>query len=1063
MAKEIALKLKITSQGEEKVISNINELETELKALQTTLKTLDFGSAAFKEATTNIATLRTKIDEIDKASEGIGAEKKFRAIGDAINILTGSFQVLSGAIGLFTSDAETLEEVQKAEKAALDVLNIALGINAVNTALVESATLRKAAADKIATITTKAAALAQRAFNAVLAANPIALVITAVVGLGAAMLAFSKETKNATKELDALKISTDTLNDISKTSIKTRDEEITKISSLVAVSETENLSKKDRTRILKQIQAEYPDYLKNQNLEKVSLGDIKKANEDLVSSIDKVAKARASADKLGEIYTKRIQIRTAEETALIEDQRQREEAYNLLDASQTQKRLQVINNLAKIRQQNQEKELKTLDIQEKSIKNYIVETNLVGQFVGIYEGGAKAAETFTDKELELIQIRIAALDKIIAKINEAQQADIEYTSTLINNQEQVIQEQEQYIKDRGEFLKSEGQKLLDDLNEYLFKTIPSAEEVKKLSDGYKDFFANIQTAIKSGQLDFRKTTGWDDFVKFAENELPGIGEKLQNVNEESRAAFVEYFNNLDERVSAIKTKVEGTFLGFFDNLPDDKTLLDLLKVEEDIAVLRRDRVKLGLTEQQLKTEELSIIKEQFGITKKIDDLAKVQIEDTLNYNQLLEKGSKEEADKIKVRIDERNKLVLSYNQVAEAILTGVIRTDNFVKGLKEVGAESDKNLLKIQKYKEQIDKTFDPANLEGLKNYFKENADDFLVIFTDILDNEQKYFGKLGEAGITALFSGIDEGLKDVEGKTRAELENIQKFLKVFGDEFAKDFGLAENPFLKTLNAISKKLKELPTESQEAFTKSLDNIKEVADKVLAAFQQISSGLSNIVSSQNSLLLEQLDYQQAQALKAIDEVNDDSEEGQKRRNEERLKVEKDYQKKKFDIEKKARVQELQFALANALASSAQAIISALGTPPLGVGIALSAILAGLTAAQVGIINDQIQFTQNKQYLGRTGGLVEGSSHDTYGGGVPTLLEGGEFILNKEAVRAYGDTISSINSATGGKPMSIDDSRIVQAIAKQNLSTKTPLKAYVLYNDIQDTAKLNNKIE
>jgi hypothetical protein len=177
----------------------------------------------------------------------------------------------------------------------------------------------------------------------------------------------------------------------------------------------------------------------------------------------------------------------------------------------------------------------------------------------------------------------------------------------------------------------------------------------------------------------------------------------------------------------------------------------------------------------------------------------------------------------------------------------------------------------------------------------------------------------------------------------------------------------------------------------------------------------------------------------------------------------LKVEKEYQKKRFDIEKKARIQELQFQLANALASSAQAIIGALATPPLGVGIALAGVLAGLTAYQVGVINDQVQFVQNKQYLGRTGGLVEGSSHDTYGGGVPTMLEGGEFILNKEAVRAYGDQISSINTATGGKPMSIDDSRIVQAIAKQNLSTKTPLKAYVLYNDIQDTTKLNNKIE
>jgi hypothetical protein len=1069
MAKEIALKLKITSQGEEKVISNLNELESELQILQKTLRTLDFGSAAFKEATANIAKLRTKIDEIDKASEGIGAEKKFRAIGDAINILTGSFQVLSGAIGLFTSDADTLEDVQKAETAALNVLNIALGINAVNTAIVESATLRKAAAEKIATIQTKIATIAQRAFNAVLSANPIALVITAIAGLGIAMLALSKETKKANNELDALKINNDTLNDITQDSIKLRDEEVKKISSLVAISEIENLSKKDRVVVLKQIQKEYPDYLKNQDLEKVSLGEIKKANTELVSSIDKVAKARASADKLAKIYTDRLTIRTNEELALQKDLSERNEAYTLANSSQTQKRIEVINNLAKIRQTNNKRELDALDIQEKSIKNYIVETNLVGEFVGIYEGGAKAAQSFTDKELLLVQKRIAALNTIIAKLDEAQNAELQYTSQLLERQQQVIDEQETYIENRSEFLKSDGEKLIDELNDYLFKTIPSIEQTKTLADGYKELFDSIIIAFKKGVegggLDFTKATGFDAFVKYAESQegLQGISDKLKNVNDESRKSFVEYFNSLDERVIALKTNLEGTLLGFFDAQPDNQALNDLLLVEDKIATLRADAIKNGLTENDVRKKSLNIIKEQFGLNLKIIELAREQGEDTDNYLKLLREGNKEQADIVKTRIDERDKLVQSYNAVAQSILDGVIRTNQFVSGLKQVAVEADKNNQKIKSLKNEIDDTFDPTKLEGLKKYFKENANDFLVIFTEILDNEEKYFGKLGEAGIDALFSGIDEGLSKVEGKTRPELENIQKFLKVFGDEFAKDFGLQENPFLKTLTAISKKLKELPTESQEAFTKTLDNIKDVADKVVAAFSQISSQLSGVIQLQNSLLLEQLDYQQAQAIKAIDEAADDSVEGQKIRDAERLKVEKDYQKKKFDIEKKARIQELQFSLANALATAAQGIIAALATPPLGVGIALSAILAGLTSYQVGVINDQIQFTQNKQYLGRTGGLVEGSSHDSYNGGVPTLLEGGEFILNREAVRAYGDTISSINSATGGKPMSIDDSRIVQAIAKQNLSTKTPLKAYVLYNDIQDTTKLNKKIE
>ena len=432
------------------------------------------------------------------------------------------------------------------------------------------------------------------------------------------------------------------------------------------------------------------------------------------------------------------------------------------------------------------------------------------------------------------------------------------------------------------------------------------------------------------------------------------------------------------------------------------------------------------------------------------------------YNKATTRDEKQKK-KSQDRIDALNNEIKSYKALGQEILNGALRTDSFVQGLRAVSDEAGKNATKITDLKTQIDGVFDPAKLEGLKTFFKDNSGEFLTTFTEILNNEEGFFNKLGEDGITALFSGIDEGLSNVEGKTRGELENIQKYLKIFGDEFAKDFGLEENPFIKALDKISKKLKELPTESKEAFNKTLTDIKDVADKVLAAFGQISSQLSSIVQSQNSLLLEQLDYQQQVALKNIGEANSENAEENKRITAERLAVEKEFQKKKFDVEKKARVQELQFALANAIAQGAQAIINAYATLPTAAAIPFSIILAGLTAAQVGIINDQIQFTQGKVYLGRTGGLVEGSSHDTYGGGVPTMLEGGEFILNREAVRAYGDQISMMSSATGGKPMSIDDSRIVQAISKQNLSTKTPLKAYVLYNDIQDTTKLNKKIE
>ena len=184
----IGIKLNFRSQGQEKVIQNLEGLNMELRELQqilleadftrlqTALKTLDFGSAAFKQASIDIQTLKSRIDEVDKATEGIGAEKKYRALGDAINVATGSFQVLSGVLGLVLTNEEDLIAVQKAEAQALQVLNIALGINAINTAIVESATLRASLALKAQAIATRVATTAQTLYNAALAANPIGLI-----------------------------------------------------------------------------------------------------------------------------------------------------------------------------------------------------------------------------------------------------------------------------------------------------------------------------------------------------------------------------------------------------------------------------------------------------------------------------------------------------------------------------------------------------------------------------------------------------------------------------------------------------------------------------------------------------------------------------------------------------------------------------------------------------------------------------------------------------------------------------------------------------------------------
>jgi len=72
----------------------------------------------------------------------------------------------------------------------------------------------------------------------------------------------------------------------------------------------------------------------------------------------------------------------------------------------------------------------------------------------------------------------------------------------------------------------------------------------------------------------------------------------------------------------------------------------------------------------------------------------------------------------------------------------------------------------------------------------------------------------------------------------------------------------------------------------------------------------------------------------------------------------------------------------------------------------------------------------------------------------------VLEGGEAILNKNAVAQFSDLLSQINVQTGGRALSIDDSALVQEIRKQN---QKPIKTYVLYNDIRDTNKINTRLE
>jgi hypothetical protein len=206
MATQVALAIKIESQGGEKVLKNLQDLETELSALQNELKTLDFGTAEFDNAVKNINRIKSAIKDVDKATEGLETAQRVQAIGEAISIVVGTFQLLSGAIGIFISDTEDLEAVQRAEARATSVLNAVLGLQTIIFQQAELAAkgysltqLASEAITKTWTFATNLATAAQAAFNAALRANPIGLVITALAALAAGVYGVIKAYEAFTK------------------------------------------------------------------------------------------------------------------------------------------------------------------------------------------------------------------------------------------------------------------------------------------------------------------------------------------------------------------------------------------------------------------------------------------------------------------------------------------------------------------------------------------------------------------------------------------------------------------------------------------------------------------------------------------------------------------------------------------------------------------------------------------------------------------------------------------------------------------------------------------------
>jgi hypothetical protein len=605
--------------------------------------------------------------------------------------------------------------------------------------------------------------------------------------------------------------------------------------------------------------------------------------------------------------------------------------------------------------------------------------------------------------------------------------------------------------------------VLEDLSKLFFETIPNDQDIQKSTDAIFEFFSFLDIGLQTGVVDITERLGFEDLLRLFQQGT-GASEDLLNtlrsIPEETKVAFNEFFNSYDQRLRAInKLTGEGFIRKLFPTEEQRKSLLQtLLEIEDEQSKLFKERVDNGFTELQILELSTKEIREKLGLDDKIKRNLQEQTKLQIDLDAEKRKGTKADQGLI-ASLEQRIELIQQetnqYSNLVELILEGVVRNNKFRESIEASEKAFEKQGQTIRENQKLIDATFDP---EQLRKYFSGLGDDLETIFPTLILDLESYLERFGQAGTEAIIQGVIDGLREQGKLTRQEAEKIIDVLEKAGLALKAVFGFAFDPFAEQLKMLRKLIKGLADESRQ-IPKAFINLQEVTEDYFQVLGDLSGRLEQVIAQNNANLLDQLEFEQQAALAQIGEANAATQRENDRINAERLATEKRFAQLRFDIEKKARVQELQFALASAIADGAQAIINALATIPPPLGAVYAAGLGVLTGAQIQVINNQLTTAKSKTFIARRGGLISGGSHEQ--GGVPALLEGGEFIVNREAVAQFGNIISDLNSSTGGRKLAIDDSRLVQAIASQN-QTSPPLKAYVLYNSIQDTEKLNRKI-
>jgi hypothetical protein len=181
-------------------VKSLSDLRNEFKDIQKELSGLTPGTEDYINALKRLGAVKDDIGDLkDEINAFAGADKKIGAVTNVIGGLANGFQAAQGAAALFGADNEALNETMVKLQATMAITQGIQGLAGMGDSLKAVGNLLKST-----TIGTKVATVAQRIYNAVMAANPIGLLIaglTALVGVIALVVNAMGDEDKAQKEV----------------------------------------------------------------------------------------------------------------------------------------------------------------------------------------------------------------------------------------------------------------------------------------------------------------------------------------------------------------------------------------------------------------------------------------------------------------------------------------------------------------------------------------------------------------------------------------------------------------------------------------------------------------------------------------------------------------------------------------------------------------------------------------------------------------------------------------------------------------------------------------------